>query len=122
MLTEYLEFRGFVVHEASDGREALDVAVRERPRVILMDLMMPRMDGWEATRRLKADDRTKHSSVIAVSAHSQIDERNTARQAGCDDFIPKPYDLEVLAEVVRKLVDDGVPPTPNVGATRQLPR
>src|SRR4051812_31145378 len=59
MLSEYLSFCGFVVHRAQDGSEAVEVAVRVRPRVVLMDLMMPRMDGWEATRRLKTDDRTK---------------------------------------------------------------
>jgi len=104
MLAEYLAFCGFAVHEAQDGFEAFDVAVRKRPDVVLMDLMMPRLDGWEATRRLKADERTKRSSVIAVSAYSQTDERQSARQAGCDAFIPKPYDLEQLAEAVRNAV------------------
>lgn len=102
MLAEYLSFCGFVVHRAQDGAEAVAVTQREHPRVVLMDLMMPRMDGWEATRRIKADDRTKDSTVIAVSAHSQVDELQRARQAGCDDFIPKPYDLEQLANVVRE--------------------
>ena len=102
MLAEYLRFCGFAVHGAEDGLEAVAIAIRERPRVILMDLMMPRMDGWEATRRIKSDARTKSSSVIAVSAHSHRDEQQRAKQAGCDDFVPKPYDLEQLAELVRK--------------------
>jgi len=64
--------------------------------------MMPRMDGWEATRRIKGDERTKDSTVIAVSAHAQTDEQQNARQVGCDDLIPKPYDLEQLADLVRQ--------------------
>lgn len=102
MLAEYLRYCGFAVHGAEDGLQAVDIAVRERPRIILMDLMMPRMDGWEATRRIKADERTKDSTIIAVSAHSHRDELQRAKQAGCDGFIPKPYDLEHLASVVRE--------------------
>ncbi len=109
MLFEYLAFCGFVVHKAQDGLEALDLAFCVRPRLILMDLMMPRMDGWEATRRLKADDRTKGITIIAVSAYALTDERQMARQAGCDDFIPKPYDLEVLADVVRGVLGPAPP-------------
>ena len=104
MLREYLAFCGFTVHTAQDGVEALAVAARVRPSVILMDLMMPRMDGWEATRRLKADKRTRRATIMAVSAYAQDDQLQSARQAGCDDFIPKPYDLEVLADAVRKVL------------------
>jgi len=101
MLAEYLAFCGFLVHKAQDGLEAIAVALRERPCVILMDLMMPRMDGWEATRRLKSDERTKGCTVIATSAYSHRDEQQLARQAGCDEFVAKPYDLERLADAVR---------------------
>ena len=102
MLAEYLRFCGFAVHGAEDGLQAIAIAIRERPRVILMDLMMPRMDGWEAARRIKSDDRTKASSIIAVSAHSHRDEQHRAKLAGCDEFVPKPYDLERLAKLVRE--------------------
>ena len=102
MLGEWLSFCGFVVHRAGDGFEALAIAQREHPCVILMDLMMPRMDGWEATRRLKADAGTRDSIVIAVSAHSHRDEQEKARRAGCDDFIAKPYDIERLVDLVRQ--------------------
>lgn len=102
MLAEYLAMCGFTVHEAKDGVEAINVALDVRPRVVLMDLMMPRMDGWEATRRLKADERTKDATVIAVSAYSQQDDRQDASRAGCAEFIPKPVDLERLADAVRR--------------------
>lgn len=108
MLAEYLRFCGFAVHDAEDGLEAVAIAIRERPRVILMDLMMPRMDGWEAARRIKSDSRTRDSSIIAVSAHSNRDEQLRARHAGCDDFIGKPYDLERLLKVVRERFGAGV--------------
>lgn len=110
MLAEYLRFCGFTVHGAEDGLQAIAVAVQERPRVILMDLMMPRMDGWEATRRIKADARTMHSTVIAVSAHSHRDEQHRATAAGCDHFVPKPYDLEQLATLVRHRFGFGAAP------------
>lgn len=105
MLTQYLGFCGFVVYEAADGLEAIDVATRVHPPVILMDLMMPRLDGWEATRRLKADPRTSDIIVIAVSALSQTDAEQVARRAGCDDFIPKPYDLSDLVDVLRSTLN-----------------
>ena len=107
MLSEYLVFRGFVVHRAQDGGEAMEVAVRVRPRVVLMDLMMPRVDGWEATRRLKTDERTKGMAIIAVSACSQNDDQARARCVGCDDFIPKPVDLEQIARLLNRLLASG---------------
>ena len=70
MYAEYLEFSGFDVVEASNGLEALERAIDATPDVILMDLSLPVMDGWEATRRLKADDRTKHIPVLAVTGHA----------------------------------------------------
>jgi CheY-like chemotaxis protein len=112
MLTEYLAFSGFTVHSAQDGFEAIELAVRVRPRVILMDLMMPRLDGWETARRLKQNDLTTSATIIAVSAYSQCDEQQLARQAGCDDFIPKPVDLERLADIVRKVLRRPPQPSP----------
>jgi CheY-like chemotaxis protein len=104
MVAEYLSFRGFTVETATDGLEALDLAVRVHPAIILMDLTMPRMDGWEATRRLKADARTNHIPVIALSAHSPTDADQRAQAAGCDDYIAKPCDLDHLAGVLRVLL------------------
>ena len=105
MLALFLAFCGYTVHVAADGVEAIDVAVRFRPTVILMDLMMPRMDGWEATRRLKADPWTRSIPIIALSAHSRMDEDDRAREAGCQDFISKPCDLDSLATMLREFLD-----------------
>jgi CheY-like chemotaxis protein len=101
MLTEYLVFRGFTVHTAADGQEAIAVAERLHPPIILMDLMMPRMDGWEATRRLKADARTRDITIIALSAHSPAIDDRRDRNAGWDDFIQKPCNLASLADRLR---------------------
>jgi two-component system cell cycle response regulator DivK len=102
MLSEYLAFCGFVVHQARDGGEAINVAVRERPCVVLMDLMMPRMDGWEATRRLKANERTDGIPIVAVSACSHADDHAWACGVGFDDFVSKPVNLHHIAGVVSR--------------------
>jgi CheY-like chemotaxis protein len=102
MLSEYLAFCGFVVHRAHDGSEAIDIAVRERPCVVLMDLMMPRMDGWEATRRLKMNERTNGIPIVAVSACSQFDDHASARGVGFDAFVPKPVNLHHIASLVSR--------------------
>ena len=104
MLSEYLAFCGFAVHQAQDGREAIDVAGRIRPALMLMDLMMPRMDGWEATRRLKTDAGTRDITIVAVSACTQPADQERARRVGCDEFICKPVDLEYLAGLVNRLI------------------
>ena len=102
MLSEYLAFRGFVVHRARDGGEAIDVAVRVHPCVVLMDLMMPRMDGWEAARRLKTDDRTNGIPIVAVSACSRPNDHARARHVRFDDFVPKPVDLEHIVSLINR--------------------
>ena len=104
MLSEYLAFCGFAVHQAQDGREAIDVAERVRPAVMLMDLMMPRMDGWEATRRLKTTASTRDITIVAVSACTQAADQERARSVGCDEFICKPVDLEYLAGLVSRVI------------------
>ena len=105
MLSEYLVFCGFAVHQARDGREAIDVAERIRPAVMLMDLMMPRMDGWEATRRLKTDARTREITIVAVSACTHPTDQERARGVGCDAFICKPVDLQYLAGLANRLIE-----------------
>jgi CheY-like chemotaxis protein len=105
MLLEYLAFRQFQVAEAHNGDDAIHVARRIRPDIILMDLSMPVVDGWEATRRLKADPLTNDAVIIAVTAHAFPPEQEAARLAGCDAVICKPYDLTVLADAL-----DGVNP------------
>ncbi|HET9228924.1 MAG TPA: response regulator [Thermoanaerobaculia bacterium] len=104
IFAEYLEFRGFRVATAVDGLEALDKAFELRPDVILMDLSLPELDGWEATKRLKGDDRTKMIPVIALTAHALASAHDKAMAAGCDSVVTKPCvpkDLE--AEVRRQL-------------------
>jgi CheY-like chemotaxis protein len=101
---EYLEFRGFRVATAADGQEALDKAFALIPDVILMDLSLPVVDGWEATRQLKKDERTKEIPVIALTAHALASAHDRAMAAGCDSVVTKPClprDLE--AEVRRQL-------------------
>lgn len=104
IFAEYLEFRGFRVATAADGLEALDKAFELLPDVILMDLSLPELDGWEATKRLKSDDRTKAIPVIALTAHALVSAHDKAKAAGCDSVVTKPCvpkDLE--AEVRRQL-------------------
>ena len=104
MLSEYLAFCGFAVHQAQDGCEAIDVAERVRPAVMLIDLMMPRMDGWEATRRLKTSAGTREITIVAVSACTHPGDQERARRVGCDEFVCKPVDLESLALLVSRLL------------------
>ena len=107
MYAEYLEFSGFEVVEAGNGQEALDRALDRTPDVILMDLSLPVMDGWEATRRLKADERTKHIPVLAVTGHALTGISEDARRAGCDGFITKPCLPEDLTVEIRKVLEHG---------------
>ena len=90
MYRDYLEFSGFRVDTARDGREAIDKARARQPDLILMDLSLPGIDGWEATRMLKADPETNHLLIVALSAHALATEGERARAAGCDGFIAKP--------------------------------
>ncbi|HWN44102.1 MAG TPA: response regulator [Thermoanaerobaculia bacterium] len=104
IFAEYLEFRGFRVATAADGLEALDKAFELLPDIILMDLSLPQLDGWEATKRLKGDDRTRTIPIIALTAHALASAHDKAMAAGCDSVVTKPCiprDLE--AEVRRQL-------------------
>ena len=105
MYSEYLEFCGFDVVEAGNGMEALQRAVDTGPDIILMDLSLPVMDGWEATRRLKADQRTKAIPVVALTGHALAGISEGAKQAGCDAFITKPCLPEDLVREIRKILD-----------------
>ena len=108
MLVEYLEFKGLTVHAAPDGATALALADALRPRVILMDLAMPTLDGLETTRRLRANPNTSAATIVMVTAHVFATDRRAAYRAGCNFFIPKPYDLTTLAKLVDGLMS--VPP------------
>jgi len=107
MVAEYLAFRGFAVTEAKDGDEAIALARKLKPEIVLMDLRMPGMDGWEATRRLKKDPQTRHIPVVALTAHALTPEINAARQAGCDAVVAKPCDIGMLADSLIKMLKSG---------------
>ncbi len=107
MLAEYLTFRGFEVMEAVNGEEALAQARTRHPAVVLMDLQMPGIGGWEATRQLKADPATTDIIVIAVTAHALTPDEAIARQAGCDGFISKPYDIKAVADALGEVLQRG---------------
>jgi two-component system cell cycle response regulator DivK len=104
MYRKYLEWKGFRVVEATDGLQALEQAAALVPAVIVMDLRLPRLDGWEATRRLKADPVTKHIPVLALSAHAFVTDGAQARAVGCDDYLAKPCLPEDLARAIRSLI------------------
>ena len=105
MLKMRLELLGdFEVLAAEDGEKGCEIALRERPDIILMDLEMPVIDGWEATRRLKGNPQTHDIPVIALSAHALAGEREKAIAAGCDEFDTKPIEFERLVATVRRLL------------------
>jgi len=104
MLSRRLARRGYDVAIALDGAEGVRMARETRPDLILMDMSLPVLDGWEATRRMKADAATAAIPVIALTAHAMTDDEARARAAGCDDFDTKPVDLErLLAKIERWL-------------------
>jgi two-component system cell cycle response regulator DivK len=105
MYAEYLEFSGFEVVEAENGMEALQRAVEASPDIILMDLSLPVMDGWEATRRLKADKRTAQIPVVALTGHALAGISEGAKKAGCDAFVTKPCLPEDLVKEIKKILD-----------------
>ena len=96
MLSRRLTRRGYEVRIATDGAEAVAAAEREVPDLILMDMSLPVLDGWEATRRIKGGSRTGGIPIIALTAHAMAGDEAKAREAGCDDFDTKPVDLERL--------------------------
>jgi len=96
MLSRRLVTRGFTVLIAIDGEEGIAVARANMPDMILMDMSLPVVDGWEATRRLKSDDLLKHIPVIALTAHAMANDRDKALEAGCDDYDTKPIELPRL--------------------------
>ena len=104
MLTRRLERKGFEVAAATDGEEAVTRARTDPPDLVLMDMSLPVVDGWEATRRLKADPETRAIPVIALTAHAMPGDRDRALEAGCDDYETKPIDLPSLLEKIQALL------------------
>ncbi len=91
---------GYTVLEAGDGEEALRIAREDHPNLILMDISIPVIDGWEATRRLKADEATASIPIVALTAHAMVTDRIKAQEAGCDGYLIKPIEPQRVAEEV----------------------
>jgi CheY-like chemotaxis protein len=104
MYAEYLQFSGFRVAEARNGNEAVEKAFSLKPDLILMDLSLPGMDGWEATRRLKSDDATRHIPIVALTGHALAGASEGAKKAGCDSFVTKPCLPDDLVVEVRRML------------------
>jgi CheY-like chemotaxis protein len=104
MLSRRLVRRGYKVVIALDGEMGIDVARAQAPDLILMDMSLPVVDGWEATRRMKADDVLKHIPVIALTAHAMASDRDKALAAGCDDYDTKPIELSRLLAKMETLL------------------
>jgi CheY-like chemotaxis protein len=105
MYAEYLTYSGFDVEQACDGAQAVDMSRRLLPDVIVMDLSLPVIDGWEATRRLKSDELTRGIAIIALTGHSLAGHSRGAKEAGCDAFLTKPCLPEKLLEKVEELLE-----------------
>ncbi len=108
MLARRLTRRGFEVVVAVDGQAGVEVAQRELPDLILMDLSLPVMDGWTATSHLKAQELTRHIPVIALTAHAMTGDREKAIEAGCDEFDTKPVELNRLLSKIEALLGETV--------------
>lgn len=104
MLSRRLERKGFSVSIALDGAEGLSKARSDAPDLILMDMSLPVIDGWEATRQLKADEATRRIPVIALTAHAMASDEQKARESGCDDFDTKPIELPRLLDKINALL------------------
>ncbi len=108
LYAQALIMSGFAVIEAGNGAEAISHTSAHFPDLVIMDLSLPVLDGWEATRRLKDDSRTQHIPVVALTAHDGSGELQRATRAGCDWFVPKPCQPHDLIEEVRRVIGAGV--------------
>lgn len=104
MLSRRLSRRGFEVLIADNGKVGVELAVSEKPDLILMDMSLPVLDGWEATRRIKADPATSAIPIVALTAHAMASDRDMALDAGCDDYDSKPVDLSRLVQKIEHLL------------------
>jgi CheY-like chemotaxis protein len=104
MLSRRLSRNGYEIIMAVNGQQGVEMAVAEKPDLILMDMSLPVMDGWEATRQVKADPATRGIPVIALTAHAMVQDREKAMAAGCDEFDTKPVELPRLLEKIKLLL------------------
>jgi CheY-like chemotaxis protein len=105
MLSRRLARKGYEVSIAVDGRQGVEMAQTAAPDLILMDMSLPVLDGWEATRQLKNSDATRHIPVIALTAHAMSGDRERALEAGCDDYDTKPIELPRLLEKIESMLN-----------------
>jgi CheY-like chemotaxis protein len=101
MLSRRLQRKGYQVTIATDGQQGVEMATADLPALILMDMSLPVLDGWEATRRIKADERTRHIPIIALTAHAMQGDEVKAKEAGCDDYDTKPVELPRLLDKIQ---------------------
>ena len=109
MLSRRLERRGYQVAIALDGEQGVSMAGLEAPDLILMDLSLPVLDGWEAARRLKAAPETQSIPIIALTAHAMVGDREKAIESGCDDYDTKPVEFQRLLEKIETILGKGTP-------------
>ena len=108
LMRDLMGMHGHRTLEAPDGPAGLDMALQHRPDLILMDIQLPTMDGYEVTRRLKAQEETKHIPIIAVTSFAMRGEEDRAREAGCDAYVSKPIDIRKLVETVQTFLPKSV--------------
>ena len=104
MLSRRLTRKGFQISLAVDGQEGVDKTKEVTPDLVLMDMSLPKIDGWQATKLIKSNPDTKHTPVIALTAHAMAEDKEKALEAGCDDFDTKPVELPRLLEKISKLI------------------
>ena len=104
LMTDMLEALEYMVLQATDGQRGVELAASEQPDLIFMDLSLPVMDGWTATRAIKSNPTLTHIPIIALTAHAMVGDRERALAAGCDDYLAKPVDLNLLTVKIAKLM------------------
>jgi two-component system, cell cycle response regulator DivK len=120
---DFLRFSGYDVIEAKDGFEAVEIAQAQIPDLVLMDLSLPGMDGWDATRKIKASSKTSHVKVIAVTGHALEGTSKGARDAGCDGFLAKPCLPDELEKEIRRMLEpDKAAPSRSASTKGSSPR
>ena len=109
MLSRRLERKGYAVAIAVNGQQAVEMATADPPALVLMDMSLPVLDGWEATRRIKANDATRQIPIIALTAHAMQGDEQRAKEAGCDDYDTKPVELPRLLGKIEALLNSAPP-------------
>jgi two-component system cell cycle response regulator DivK len=107
IIRDMLSATDYEITEAENGEEALAAVAKQRPDLILMDIQMPVLDGYEATRRIKADPALRAIPIIAITSYALSGDEQKAREAGCDDYVPKPYSPRQLLAKIRQYLPDG---------------